>query len=107
MQKPQRLREERPRKVLVMEFPFSEEQISKQIFLREFQESTPNDEFIWHLDKEDREITILESNGWKLQMDNELPKKLIEGQTYFIPKMTYHRVIKGEGNLRIKLYKII
>ena len=89
-----------------MDFPFSEKRISKKFFLREFRESIPDDELIWHLDREDREITILESKGWKLQLDNQLPQQLVEGKTYFIPKMTYHRVIKGEGNLRIKLHKI-
>jgi len=89
-----------------MNFPFAEKQITKNIFLREFKQNISSDELIWHLDKEDREITILESKGWKLQLDNQLPQKLVEGKTYFIPKMTYHRVIKGEGNLKIKLHKI-
>ena len=74
--------------------------------MREFKESVDSSEFIWHLDREDRKIFILESNGWKLQMDNELPKELVKGDTYFIPKMTYHRVIKGNGDLRIRLTKL-
>ena len=89
-----------------MNFPFEEKKIEKKIFLREFKESINSDELIWHLDREDREILILESNGWKLQMDNELPKELVKGDTHFIPKMTYHRVIKGNGDLRLRLTKL-
>jgi hypothetical protein len=89
-----------------MNFPFEEKKIEKKIFLREFKESINSDELIWHLDREDREIFILESNGWKLQMDNELPKELVRGDTHFIPKMTYHRVIKGDGDLKIRLTKL-
>ena len=89
-----------------MDFPFEEKKIEKNIFLREFKESINSDELIWHLDREDRKIFILESNGWKLQMDNELPKELFKGDTHFIPKMTYHRVIKGSGDLMIRLTKL-
>jgi len=74
--------------------------------LREFKENVDDSELIWHLDREDRVVIPLKSSGWKLQMDNELPKPLIEGREYFIPKMTYHRVIKGTGDLEIKLIKM-
>ena len=89
-----------------MDFPFIEKKIKGTTFLREFKESVDSSELIWHLDREDRRIFILESNGWKLQMDNELPKELVRGDTHFIPKMTYHRVIKGNGDLRIRLTKL-
>ncbi len=74
--------------------------------MREFKENVDDSELIWHLDREDRVVIPLKSSGWKLQMDNELPKPLVEGREYFIPKMTYHRVIKGTGDLEIKLIKL-
>jgi len=40
----------------------------------------------------------------KVQLDNELPK-VITG-SIFIPMGVYHRVIKGTGNLKIKLKKL-
>jgi hypothetical protein len=40
-----------------------------------------------------------------IQLDNELPK-IITGEV-FIPKGVYHRVIKGNGDLEIKLTKLI
>jgi hypothetical protein len=36
-------------------------------------------------------------------MDNELPIKLIVGEKYFIPEGVYHRVIKGNSNLKVKI----
>tara|TARA_R100000908_G_C3755814_1_gene150368 strand:+ start:3191 stop:3460 length:270 start_codon:yes stop_codon:yes gene_type:complete len=88
-----------------MDFPFSEMRIGKKLFLREFKKETSQDELIWHLDKEDRKVELVEGRNWKLQLDNELPKTLIIGESYWIPKMTYHRLICGDGDLVIKVWK--
>jgi quercetin dioxygenase-like cupin family protein len=85
-------------------FPFTETKKGK-VLIREFSQDVDKMELIWHRDKEDRTITILESKGWKLQMDNTLPVVLEEGKSYNIPKNTYHRVIKGEGKLILELEK--
>jgi len=60
-------------------------------------------ELVWHMDREDRVVKVLEGASWYLQMDNELPKKLIEGKGYFIPKMSYHRIIRGTSNLILEI----
>jgi len=73
--------------------------------LREFAKDTNSEELIWHQDREDRVITVVEANGWKLQMDNQLPVLLENGSTYSIPAYDYHRVIKGHGRLLIKVEK--
>lgn len=85
-------------------FPFTETKKGK-VLIREFSQGVDKMELIWHRDREDRTITILESKGWKLQMDNTLPVVLEEGKSYNIPKNTYHRVIKGEGKLILELEK--
>ena len=85
------------------EFPFVQTKLGENTVLRTFNESVDNSELIWHMDKEDRLITVLESNNWYLQMDNSLPVKLEKNRRYFIPKMTYHRVIKGSGSLILEL----
>ena len=87
------------------DFPFQEKRLFKNLFLREFKESVDSDELIWHQDREDRVITILESNNWKLQMDNELPITMEQGQCYNIPAYVFHRVIKGNGSLKIVVEK--
>ena len=67
--------------------------------------NTPQSDLVWHRDREDRSVTIVEGIDWSLQMEDMLPIKLIIGETYFIPKMSYHRVIKGSTTLKIKILK--
>jgi hypothetical protein len=85
------------------DMPFSQEQIDESTFIREFSQNINSEELIWHMDRKDRTVTILESNGWEFQKDNELPKILKEGDVLFIPKYTYHRVIKGSGKLIVEI----
>ena len=84
------------------DLPF-EEKIDEGIKYRTFKSDVNTDELKWHFDKQNREVTILESNGWELQMDDELPKILKEGDVLFIPKNVYHRVKRGKGDLKIKI----
>lgn len=71
--------------------------------LREFKIDTDNHELVWHKDEKDRYVTILEGKGWQFQKDNELPLILQKGDIIFIPKETYHRIIKGSSNLLINI----
>jgi len=73
--------------------------------LREFLESTPSFEFVWHRDKEDRWIQPTHDTDWQFQLDNDIPRTLQKNKL-FIPKETYHRLIKGTGDLKIKIYKL-
>ena len=84
--------------------PYKEDKISENTFIREFKANIDSSEYIWHKDREDRVIEPIGDTDWLIQMDNELPK-LIEGKV-FIPKETYHRVIKGTDDLKIKLTKL-
>ena len=70
---------------------------------REFKVNTPNKELVWHRDEKDRYVTILEGEGWQFQLDNQLPLELQKKDVIFIPKQTYHRVLKGKTNLVIKI----
>jgi hypothetical protein len=83
--------------------PFKEEIMSDNVFIREFKEDTDSGEFMWHRDREDRIIESIDETDWKIQLDDELPK-VIQGEV-FIPMGVYHRVIKGTGDLKIKLQK--
>lgn len=87
-----------------MTLPFKEEKIGDKLFIREFSQLSDSSEFLWHRDREDRIIEPLVETDWLFQMDDELPKK-IEG-SFFIPKETFHRIIKGSGDLKIKLIKL-
>ena len=87
-----------------MGLPFKEEIVSDNIFIREFYQDTDSGDFTWHRDREDRIIESLNETDWQIQLDNELPK-IINGEI-FIPMGVYHRVIKGTGDLKIKLIKL-
>ena len=82
--------------------PFKEK-IDDNIRERTFSENTDEMDLKWHWDEQDRIVTPLHKTDWMLQFDNELPLNLIEGKEYFIPVGVYHRVIKGTGDLKIKV----
>lgn len=80
---------------------YSDTQLSHNKKRRVFNESVNSEELKWHKDEYNRTILVESSDGWKLQMDEELPQDLKVGQKYSINKETYHRVIKGSGDLKI------
>ena len=85
------------------ELPFIQEDISDNIKIRTFSQDTDSGELMWHRDREDRLVEILKSNGWLYQSDNSLPIEMKKGDKIFIPEGSYHRVIKGSGDLTIKV----
>ena len=84
-------------------YPFVEQTHSNNMRVRTFPETVWEEDLVWHRDAEDRTIKVLSSEGWQLQMDNETPKDLLFGESYYIPKETYHRVIKGKGDLVVEI----
>ena len=70
---------------------------------RTFSPDVDEDEMKWHQDLKDRKVTILEAGGWSFQMDNSMPNKLLNGQQLWIPKLVWHRAIKGTGELKIEI----
>ena len=76
------------------------EQIIDDYTLREFSQDTPSFEFVWHRDKEDRTIQPTDNTDWLFQLDNDIPRRLTK-EKLFIPKETYHRLIKGTGDLTL------
>jgi hypothetical protein len=73
------------------------------LIVRTFSQNIDEDELVWHRDKRDREVTVLQQTDWQFQFDNELPQVLKD--TIFIPKNMYHRLIKGTGNLNIQIHE--
>lgn len=71
---------------------------------RTFEANTDSHELVWHRDKADRIVTVLEGNGWMFQMDNNIPYELEEGDVLNISKMEYHRIYKaGSTNLVLEI----
>lgn len=83
--------------------PF-EERIENGYHIRTFSNETDNDELVWHRDKEDRIVESIGDTNWLVQLDNQIPKPLTERT--FIPKEVYHRVIKGDGDLKVRIKKL-
>ena len=77
-----------------------------EFFVRTFKNDVDDNELVWHRDHEDRYVKIVEGKGWELQIDNELPVELEIGKEYFIPKKTFHRIIKGSGNLIVNIKEV-
>jgi quercetin dioxygenase-like cupin family protein len=83
--------------------PYSDLKQSGKVIIREFNENIDPIELKWHRDLQSRTVTVLEGKGWYFQIEDELPIELKEGVTIFIPKLEWHRVIKGKTNLKIKI----
>lgn len=84
--------------------PYTETELGNNQYIREFSFDVDDHELEWHLDREDRIVEVIENEGWEFQLDNQLPIHL--ENVIFIPKETYHRVIKGNGKLIVKITKL-
>jgi hypothetical protein len=78
--------------------PFKETKILEDFSIRKFSGDIDPIELMWHRDLRNREVKIVSGKGWKIQLENKLPQDL---DSVIIPKLTWHRVIKGEGDLVI------
>jgi len=83
--------------------PYIDLEVTDEYILRQFDENIDPIELLWHRDDEDRVVEIVGKTDWMLQLDNSLPSSLQE--RIFIPRHQWHRVIKGTGILKLKIYK--
>lgn len=72
---------------------------------RVFSKDVDELDLVWHRDNNDRKIVVINGNGWKLQKDNEKPVIMEHGILYEIKAMKYHRILKGHGDLIIRIYE--
>ena len=82
--------------------PYIDLEITDKYIIREFGDDIDPIELMWHRDNEDRTIEILGETDWAIQLDNSLPTSL--NNRIFIPRHEWHRVIKGTGNLTLKIH---
>jgi hypothetical protein len=81
-------------------FPFSE--LGN---VRSFKSDVHSEDLQWHWDQQDRLITPLNDTDWLFQFDNKLPEVLVKGISFFIPAGSWHRLIKGSGDLNLEVHK--
>lgn len=87
-----------------MSMTYKETELGNNQYIREFSPDIATHEFEWHCDREDRIVEIVENADWRFQLDNQLP--ILLEKTIFIPKETYHRIIKGNNKLIVKITKL-
>jgi predicted nucleotidyltransferase len=80
--------------------PYQEVKTFDHIY-RKFTQDIDEEELVWHRDRKDREVQIIGETDWLFQLEDKIPQQL--KNTIFIPKDTYHRLIKGTGELNIHI----
>lgn len=86
--------------------PYIDIETGSDYVIREFDKNIDPIELLWHRDNEDRLVEVINSGaGWKIQLDDNLPVSLEPGASIFILRHQWHRVIKGEGSLVVKINK--
>lgn len=85
-------------------YPFNEI-LSDGFNYRTFGSDVNSHDLKWHWDEEDRIVICEKETDWMFQMDNCLPVGLSKNKI-FIPKGCWHRIIKGTGDLTLKVKKI-
>lgn len=83
--------------------PYFQKDIAPNKFERIFRQHVDESELVWHRDRKDRTVKIIECNGWKFQQDNKLPVELHKGDTINIKAFEYHRILKGAGSLVVEI----
>lgn len=73
---------------------------------RTFKSDLKDEDLKWHYDEESRLMVTTHETDWMFQYDNDLPFKIELHTTYVIPKGQYHRLIKGTGDLEVKIFKL-
>ena len=79
---------------------------NKNIIQRIFPNTVDEFDLIWHRDKKNRILTVLEGIDWFIQMENMLPQKMEKDKTFYIKAECFHRLIKGKNDLKIEIIEI-
>ena len=73
--------------------------------VRKFSEKVKTHELKWHYDLKHRKVVCEHETDWLFQRDNELPIKIEKGNVIEIPSYQYHRIIKGNGDLVVRIWE--
>lgn len=90
----------------MVSLPFNEVEEGDGWFIRRFSDGVYDEELTWHRDGEDREIILVSGDGWSFQRDNMLPALLKKGECHSIRKGEWHRLVKGSGELILRIKKL-
>lgn len=80
------------------------DEIIKGELVRKFSDDVDATELQWHRDEETRIVRSCEETDWQIQLENSLPMSL--NSLVIIPALQWHRLIKGSGDLHVKITKL-
>ena len=83
--------------------PYTDIENTSNYIIREFGDDIDPIHLLWHRDNEGRTIEVIGETDWQIQLDNQLPTSI--NDRIFIPRHLWHRVIKGNKTLKLKIYK--
>ena len=83
--------------------PYYQEKINSNTIIRTFDCNVKNEELVWHRDKGYRKVEVIDGEGWEIQFENCLPAKIEKGDTFYIPSFVYHRIKRGNTNLKLSI----
>jgi hypothetical protein len=86
-----------------MVLPYTEARTGNNEVVRTFSEDIDPIELMWHRDDEDRIVEAVGKTDWLIQLDDELPRLLTD--RIDIPRHEWHRLIKGTGDLTVRIIK--
>ena len=86
-----------------MDKPYKEKIVNENTLLRLFPSDVNNIDLKWHRDRQNRIIEVIHSNGWLFQRDDSVPTLLSTGDILEVNANEWHRIIKGSGDLIVKI----
>lgn len=80
---------------------YEDSEIQEGTFIRTFDAEADPVDLKWHRDRMNRRISVIENDGWQLQLENQLPTPLTENAV--VNAGQWHRLIKGRGRLVVRI----
>jgi hypothetical protein len=81
--------------------PFTQVNVSNNVFIREFSTDVSESELLWHWDEKERLVEFINDTDWMIQLDDRLPMDC-KGSV-IIKAGEWHRLIKGSVKLVVKI----
>lgn len=85
---------------------YKDKVIGPNLKSRIISESRASEELTWHRDANHRIVRVLEGRGWSFQRDDHLPFSISPGDTIKVRAGEWHRVIPGQGDLKLMIKEI-
>jgi hypothetical protein len=85
---------------------YNDKELNTGGFVRSFSKDVLSEELVWHRDRNNRIVTVLEGDGWEIQFDEHLPRAMVVGEKFEIPAYMFHRIKRGTTDLVLKIEEL-